>query len=295
MTTAPLAIRARVLRAWDHRDTTTVLGEDGRARLFSGDSAALARALLGFLTTPRTREEVRAHIAALTGATVLPGGVVDEALASLEQAGAVHAPAAPASPPARRTRLVLGVTGAVAAAFAPGLVELLLGRGFEVRAAMTRNARRFVTALALEALTHHPVVTSLWPTDARAPVPHLDLAGWAQLFVVYPASASSISRLAQGSCADVVAAAAISTRAPVLLVPSMNVAMLTAPAVARNLETLREDGFHLAHPCLGMELAEAPRERAPRLGAAPPLGAVVEIIEALAALRLAPGDPVAGA
>ena len=277
-------VRARVIRAYDHADATTLLGSDGVARRFEGDSAALARAVLGFVVAPRTRDELLAHLSDLAGAPVDGGGAVGELLDLLEAAGAVQRAAPPPPPPPARARvrLVLGLTGGVAAAHAPALVEALLARCFDVRVAATKNALRFVGALALEALTHHPVAASLWPRDPRAPVPHLDLARWAQLLVVFPATATSIARLAQGSCGTVVSAAAISTRAPALIVPSMNEAMYTSPSVQRNLEQLRQDGFFVSHPTCGIEVAEAPEARAPMLGTAPPMGALIDLIEAVA-------------
>ncbi len=282
MASLPIA-RARVIRAYDHADTTTLLGEDGVVRRFSGDSAELVRAILGFVAATRTPEALLAHLSELAGAPVEAGGVVEETLALLDAAGAVRRPPPPVARPGSRARprVVVGVTGAVAAAFTPGLVQLLLGRGHDVRVAATRNALRFVGALGLEALTHAPVVQSLWPRDPRAPVPHLDLARWAEVMVVFPATATSIARLAAGSCGTVVSAAAIATRAPVLVVPSMNEAMYTAPAVRRNLDQLREDGFFLAHPSCGVEVADAPPDRAPMLGAAPPIEAVVDLVETI--------------
>jgi len=282
--------RARVIRAWDHRGTTTLIGDDGLPRRFEGDSAALVRAVLGFVAARRSPSALLAHLAELTGGPVEAAGVVDETLALLEATGAVHR--APPPPRARATgprlRVVVGVTGAIAAAFTPALCELLLGRGCDVRVAATRNALRFTAPLALAALTHAPVVTSLWPRDPSAPVPHLDLARWADVMVVYPAGATSIARLAAGSCGTVVSAAAISTRAPVLVVPSMNEAMFTAPSVQRNLEQLREDGFFIAHPSCGVEVADAPAARLPMLGWAPPVGAVVDLILAIAEQHAAP-------
>ena len=207
-------------------------------------------------------------------------------MALLEAAGALHPEAPSIRPPATsglgarrgpRRRVVVGLTGGVAASFAPSLVQILLDRGLDVRVAATRNALRFVSALSLEALTHAPVVASLWPRDPGAPVPHLDLARWAEVMVVYPATATSIARLASGSAGTVVSAAALATRAPALIVPAMNEAMYTAPAVQRNLDQLREDGFFLAHPSCGIEVADAPASRAPMLGAAPPIGAVADL------------------
>ena len=279
----PIA-RAQVIRAYDHDGATTILGADGVARRFTGDSAALVRAILGFVTSPRSPAELLAHLGELAETEVRPGGAVEDALALLEDAGAVQrgAPPSPLPPRGARTRLVLGLTGGVGAAASPSLCELLLARGFDVRVAATPSALRFVRALALEALTHRPAVTSRWPRDPSEPVPHLDLAGWAEIMVVCPATATSMARIAAGSCATVVSAAAISTRAPVLIVPSMNVAMYTAPAVQRNLDQLRDDGFFVAYPSCGIEVAEAPERRAPMFGAAPPIGAVVDLIQSIA-------------
>lgn len=280
----PIA-RTQVIRAYDRGGDTTLLGADGVARRFTGDSAALVRAILAYVTLPRAPAELLAHLSALAETEVRPEGAVEEALALLQEAGAVHR-SAPAPAPRRlaRTRLVLGLAGGVAAANAPALCERLLARGYDVRVCATPSAARFVSALALEALTHRPVVTSRWPRDPseRGHVPHLDLASWADVMVVWPATATSIARIAQGSCATVVSAAAISTRAPVLVVPSMNEAMFSAPSVQRNLEQLRDDGFFVAHPACGIEVAEAPEERRPMLGASPPIAAVVDLIEAIA-------------
>lgn len=280
----PIA-RAPVIRAYDHDGDTTLLGSDGVARRFTGDSAALVRAILAFVTSPRTPAELLAHLSALAEAEVRPEGAVEEALSLLQEAGAVlrMEPEKQAARRGTRTRLVLALTGGVASANAPVLCDLLLSRGFDVRVALTPSAKRFVSPLALEALTHHAVVQSRWPRDPREPVPHLDLAAWAEIMVVWPATATSIARIAQGSCATVVSAAAISTRAPVLIVPSMNVAMYTAPSVQRNLDQLREDGFFVAYPACGIEVAEAPEDRAPMLGATPPLSAVVDLIASIAA------------
>src|ERR1019366_9469412 len=183
------------------------------------------------------------------------------------------------------SRVVLALTGGVAAAHAPALTEMLLGRGVRVRIAATPSALRFVSALALEALTHEPVVRSRWPSDVRAMVPHLELARWADVVLVYPATATTLSRIARGDCSSLVSAVAISTRAPVVLVPAMNEAMFDAPSVRRNLAQLREDGFLVMHPSLGYEVAVAPLERTLRYGAAPTVQSVALVTEAVLSER----------
>ncbi|MFO0604035.1 MAG: flavoprotein [Polyangiales bacterium] len=270
-------------RVWAHRASLTVLGARGKALRFDGASADLAQAVLEHLTLPRTRAELLAHLAGLTGAPLDDTSVVDQLLAALADAGAVtpHNPAPKPSPSGRR--VVLGVTGAVAAAHSPLLVSLCQREGLDVRVAVTRNALRFVSARALEALTHQPVFASHWGRHVGVTVPHLELARGADLVMVAPCSATTLSRIARGDCSDVVSAAALSTRAPVLLAPSMNEAMYAAEPVQRNLRQLREDGFHLALPVAGVEVAEAPRDRGPMLGPAPAAEDLVAVARAILA------------
>ncbi|HEY0992995.1 MAG TPA: flavoprotein, partial [Kofleriaceae bacterium] len=189
----------------------------------------------------------------------------------------------PSLPVISRRRVVLGISGAVAAADAPALIRALQGAGCDVRVALTRNATRLVSRAALDALTHHAVWSALWQRDPRMPVPHIGLAEWAELVVVCPASATTLSRIATGDCSDLVAALVTATRAPVVVVPSMNDAMYASPAVQANLATLRDHGRHVVHPALGVEVAHPPHARTPLLGPAPPAAAVVDIVRHLLA------------
>jgi 3-polyprenyl-4-hydroxybenzoate decarboxylase len=290
---------ARVLRA---RDALTLVHEDGSASRLEGDSAALCEAVLEFFDAPRSRDDVLWRVRALAEEP-FDERVIDELLALLCRAGALGpagagsggeaatrtAPAiggARADAAAPGLRVVLGVTGAIQAVEAPRLVGLLQRRGFEVRVAATRAARRFVSLDALAALTHCPVATGLWGR-AGEPAAHIALAAWADLMVVYPASATTLSRLARGDFSDVVSAAALATRAPVLLAPSMNEGMLRAPAVERNLAVLRDDGFLIAEPSWGIEVADPPAARAPQRGAALSPERVIDLI-AVAATQHAP-------
>jgi SAM-dependent methyltransferase len=99
--------------------------------------------------------------------------------------------------------------------------------------------------------------------------------------LVCPASATTISRIAGGDHSSIVSAIAIATRAPVMLVPSMNAAMYASPAVQRNLELLIEDGKHVVHPVAGIEVADRPHERVPTLGAAPPPSVVLALFDTM--------------
>jgi SAM-dependent methyltransferase/3-polyprenyl-4-hydroxybenzoate decarboxylase len=282
--------RAAIVRIYDVADRTVLVGKDGSAQELSGDSAMLARAVLAFLVEPHTEPEVLAHVEALAGAPIGEGTVVRELLSlllgseAIERVGAAPPPARP-RPHRPGPRVVLGITGAISTMSTPALVQRLLERGFHVRVAATDEALRFVRAEALEALVHHPVVASMWPASARLPVPHINLAQWADAVVVCPASATTISRLASGDYSSVVAATALATTAPVLVVPSMNPGMLESAPVQRNLEQLVMDGMHVAHPVAGLEVADRPELRVPTRGAAPPAKVVVQLLEAILGAR----------
>lgn len=294
-----------LVRAGDARilvggDEVVVLGQGDRTQVLSGEGAALARALLDELVEPRTREAIRAFVAEASGQAIEPGGIVDELLDRLMSWGALVETAMPRAmvPPLRRpgpSRVLVALSGAVQSCMAPALIQGLQGRGFEVRVAATRTALRFVARDALEAITHTPVVRSMWSRDPERPVPHLELAEWADVVVVYPASASTVSRLARGDFSDVVAAAALSTKRPVIVAPSMNEAMASAPAVRRNLERLAEDGFLIALPGHGSEVADAPPARPRRRGVAPRPDVVVQLVAFVLARAsaAASGDPTA--
>ena len=286
-------VRAPIVRIVDHRDETVVIGTTGTVRQFTGDSAGLVRAVLEICARPVTHAELVAELTARAGGPV-PSEPIDQLLALFETDRILtRTPPGSGMPPLSR-RVVLAITGAVAAVDTPALVRGLHGLGCDVRVALTRNARRFVAPAALEALTHHAVWSGMWQRDARTPVPHVNLAEWAELVLVCPASATTVGRIAAGDCSDLVAAIATTTRAPVVVVPSMNDAMYAAPAVQRNLETLRADGRWVVHPALGVEVAHAPAERRWMLGPAAPPAAVIDLVRVVLA-RHAPGLPRDGA
>jgi hypothetical protein len=284
-----LLIRAPLARVADREGCLVVVGVDEGALQLSGDSAELALAILSFLVIPRSPSELTAHLEQLSGGPIKHPQVVEELLALLLSAGALRevAPAkSEESPPPTaepRTRVVLGLSGAIGAAHAPLIVETLLEQSFDVEIVLTKVALRMVSREVLEALTHRRVHASLRGRDVSMPAPHIHLAEWAQVVLVYPATATTISRMARGDCSDIVAAVAITTGAPVLVVPSMNSAMYQAPSVQRNLELLRQDGIWLVHPTTGVEVAHAPPERRSVWGAAPPPHAVLQILRAVLA------------
>jgi 3-polyprenyl-4-hydroxybenzoate decarboxylase len=289
VTDEPVRVRAPVVRIVDHGASTTVIGP-GAVRRFDGDSAALLRAVLAIHARPVRRGELLAALAAQAASpgdpsppAPLPTQAIDELVELLVGEGVLVTARAPAPPrpTADLRRVVVGISGAVAAADAPALIRGLQATGCEVRVALTRSAARLVSRAALDALTHHAVWSGIWQRDRRMPVPHIGLAEWAELVLVCPASATTISRIATGDCSDLVAAIAAATRAPVVIVPSMNDAMYESPAVQANLAVLRDHGRHVVHPALGIELAHPPHARPALLGPAPPAAAVIEIVRHL--------------
>jgi 3-polyprenyl-4-hydroxybenzoate decarboxylase/SAM-dependent methyltransferase len=157
--------------------------------------------------------------------------------------------------------ILVGITGAIGAVQAPGLVHTLLAAGHDVRVMMTRSARRFIAPRAFEALTHRQILTGMWAGSPSTPAPHIEAARWADVVVVDPCSATTLSRIAAGDCSELVAAVATTTRAPVLLVPSMNPEMLRAASVQENLASCIERGLFVARAGGAVELADSPTQR----------------------------------
>jgi 3-polyprenyl-4-hydroxybenzoate decarboxylase len=261
-------------------DRVLLVGGDGGVRALEGDSGELARAVIGMLAAARTRDEVVERVEALAGPLGPRAAVVDELLALLRSTGAV-VEARDVAGGRGGLNIVAGISGALAATHAPALVRALQQRGHTVEVALTPTARRFVSIDALAAITQRAVHVEMWPAAPHAPVPHIALAEWADVVLVYPASATTIARLAGGDYSELVAAVAGCTRAPVVIVPSMNAAMLESPAVARNLDVLRGDGRIVIAGVPSAEAADAPSLREAGALAAPSPGEVVATLEAL--------------
>lgn len=263
--------RAEAAKVVEHKESTLVIGADGRVHRFPEGSGTLVAEVMRLLSRPRTREELVAALSERFEDVAQNANTIDQALEHLRQAGAVRdaTEQKPTAAQAPTRRLVLGVTGAVGTAMAPALAAQLTSSGYAVRVAMTKAAAKFVTPLALESITHQPVVRGLWHRTNELPTPHLNLAEWAEAVLVCPASATTLARIAAGDCSDLVSAICIAARVPVLLMPSMNAAMYEAPSVQRNLEKLRDDGFHVALPGYGHEVAHAPGKRTVTMGPAP--------------------------
>ena len=286
----PTAVRSgRELRVRSARAAVVELGDglflvarDGSVRRLDGDSAALAREVLAFYAEPRSDADVIAHIDALAGPLGERRAVVEHLIGLLAETGAL-APGSRAPRSIAGANVVVCVTGGLAATQAPALVTALLARGYAVEVALTPTATRLVARDALAAIAQREPHTSLWPRAAHDPVPHGALARWADLVVVYPASATTIARLAGGDFSELGAAIALTTAAPVVVTPSMNAAMLAAPAVQRNLDTLRGDGFAIVGGVPAFEAAERAPMREAVHSAAPSPAELVATIDALRA------------
>lgn len=148
-------------------------------------------------------------------------------------------------------RIALGITGGIGAYKAVEVARGLQKRGHDVVAVMTRNARRFVGPLTLEAITRHPVVTSQWTPGANADIEHISLASSIDLLLVAPATANILGKFAHGIADDFLSALYLATAAPVLVAPAMNSQMLDHPAVRENLKTLAARGVGVLEPGSG--------------------------------------------
>ena len=151
-------------------------------------------------------------------------------------------------------RILLAVTGGIAAYKAPELVRDLQRAGHEVRCAMSRSATRFVAPLSLQVLTGATVRQDLFDPSEEGEIDHIRLADWADLIIVAPATAHILGRMSHGLADDLVSSVLLATRAPILVAPAMNVNMWGHPATQVNVEALRERGIRFVGPGVG-ELA----------------------------------------
>ena len=147
--------------------------------------------------------------------------------------------------------ILLGVTGGIAAYKSADLVRRLRERGAEVQVVMTDGAREFVTPMTFQALSGRAVRTDLWDPAAEASMGHIELARWADLVLIAPATADFLARLAGGRADDLLATTCLATAAPIALAPAMNQQMWAHAATQANLATLRSRGVHILGPAAG--------------------------------------------
>ena len=148
-------------------------------------------------------------------------------------------------------RILLGVTGGIAAYKSPDLVRRLREQGAEVQVVMTAAAREFVTPTTFQAVSGRPVRTDLWDAAAEAAMGHIELARWAELVLVAPASADFLARLATGLADDLLSTLCLATEAPIAIAPAMNRLMWANAATRANVTTLQHRGVQILGPAEG--------------------------------------------
>jgi phosphopantothenoylcysteine decarboxylase/phosphopantothenate--cysteine ligase len=151
-------------------------------------------------------------------------------------------------------KIILGVTGGIAAYKAAELVRQLVRSEAEVYGVMTRSAQAFITPLTLQTLSGHPVATDLFNLIEESEIGHISLADRADLIVIAPATANVIGKIAGGIADDFLTTTVMATRAPVLFAPAMNVHMWNNPILQENIQKLKARGYHFIDPEAG-ELA----------------------------------------
>ena len=151
-------------------------------------------------------------------------------------------------------RVVVGITGGIAAYKAAEFVRLLVKEEVPVHVVMTENAQKFIAPLTFQTLSGNPVVSDPFALLEDAQIGHIALADLAELVVILPATANIIGKIAHGIADDFLSTMVMATKAPVLFVPSMNVNMWENKALQKNIQTLLEMGYHLLEPGEG-ELA----------------------------------------
>ena len=149
-------------------------------------------------------------------------------------------------------RIVLGVSGGIAAYKTPDLVRRLQESGAEVRVIMTANATRFVAPLSLAAVSTFPVISDQWGDASRGGVDHVELARWAELLLIAPATANVIAKTAVGIADDALTTFVVAHRGTTVMAPAMNTFMLRNPVVGENLERLRQRGIDVIEPDSGL-------------------------------------------
>ena len=149
------------------------------------------------------------------------------------------------------SNIVLAITGGIAAYKSAIFARLLIKAGFEVRVIMTTGAQAFITPLTLQALTGNEVHISLLDEKAEAGMGHIELAKWADLIIIAPASANTLARLAMGMADDLLTTVCLATAAPVIIAPAMNQQMWAHPAVNLNVQTLRDMNYQIIQPASG--------------------------------------------
>lgn len=180
-------------------------------------------------------------------------------------------------------RILLGISGGIAAYKSADLIRRLKERGADVRVILTEGGSHFITPLTLQALSGNPVSSSLLDPAAEAAMGHIELAKWASSILIAPASADLIARLAHGLANDLLTTCVLASAAPLFIAPAMNQQMYKNSATQRNIATLKERKYHILGPASGEQACGD-------VGA----GRMMEPLELISALEQANTSPSAG-
>jgi len=148
-------------------------------------------------------------------------------------------------------KIVLGITGGIAAYKSPEIVRRLKDHGADVRVVMTKGAKEFITPLTLQAVSANPVSDSLLDPAAEASMGHIELAKWADLIIIAPATANTIAAINAGLANDLLTTLCLATSAPIAIAPAMNQQMYHAPVTQHNIASLNQRGLHIWGPGSG--------------------------------------------
>lgn len=153
--------------------------------------------------------------------------------------------------PLKKKKIIIGLTGGIAAYKIPNLIRLLIKSDNDVQTIMTRAATKFITELTIETVSRRPVAKEMFPEDQFIATHHIDLAEWSDLMVIAPATANFIGKIASGVCDDLLTTVVCATKSPVLIVPAMNSNMYLNPITQKNIELLKSVGYLFMDPAVG--------------------------------------------
>ncbi len=148
----------------------------------------------------------------------------------------------------KNKRILLGISGSIAAYKACELIRQITKEEAEIHVMLTQNASQFVTPLTLKTLSGHPVLEHMYDEVEFSHIMHTDMAHWAELIVIAPATANIISKVACGLADDLISTTILATKAPVLFAPAMNDQMYENPLFQENLGKLKKHGYHFVNP-----------------------------------------------
>ncbi len=151
-------------------------------------------------------------------------------------------------------KIIIGITGSIAAYKAASLIRLMIKSGAEVQAIMTPCAKEFITPLTISTLTNKPVLSEFFVERSGEWNSHVELGLWADLFLIAPASANSMAKMAHGICDNLLLTTYLSVRCPVMIAPAMDMDMFMHQATQKNIEILKSQGCSIVEPSIG-ELA----------------------------------------